>query len=78
VVTGRARMRIMGVTFPARFRFTHVTGQGYRHYMETALFGLPLTRVNERYLEGTSRLELPFGVEEGPRCDLKNPPAEGD
>jgi len=69
VVGGRARMRIMGITFPARFRFTHIAGQGYRHYIETTIFGLPLLKVNERYLGGTSRLELPFGVEEGPKVD---------
>lgn len=69
VVTGRARMRIMGITFPARFRFTHIAGQDYRHYIETTMFGLPLMRVNEHYLDGVSRLELPFGVEEGPKVD---------
>jgi hypothetical protein len=60
VVTGRARMRIKGVTFPARFRFTHLAGQGYRHYIEVTFFGLPLMKVNERYLEGKSLFELPF------------------
>jgi hypothetical protein len=69
VLTGRAKMRIVGITFPARFRFTHIAGRGYRHYIETTFFGLPLMRVNERYLDGTSRLELPFGVEEGPKVD---------
>jgi hypothetical protein len=69
VITGRARMRIMGITFPARFRFTHIAGQSYRHYIETTFWGLPLMRVNEHYLEGKSRLELPFGVEEGPKID---------
>jgi hypothetical protein len=69
VVSGRAKMRVMGVTFPSRFRFTHRVGQGYRHYIETTVFGLPLMRVNEHYLEGHGRLELPFGVEEGPNVD---------
>ncbi|MGD8998503.1 MAG: hypothetical protein PVH80_10375 [Anaerolineae bacterium] len=69
VVSGRARMRIMGITFPARFRFTHIAGQDYRHYIETTIFGLPLMKVNERYLDGKSRLELPVGVEEGPKVD---------
>jgi hypothetical protein len=62
-------MRIMGMPFPARFRFTHIAGQGYRHYIETTIFGLPLMKVNEHYLDGKGRLELPFGVEEGPRVD---------
>ena len=69
VVTGRARMRIMGIPFPAGFRFTHIAGQAYRHYIETTFFGLPLMKVNEHYLGGTGRLELPFGVEEGPKVD---------
>jgi hypothetical protein len=69
VLTGRAKMRIMGITFPARFRFTHDAGQGYRHYIEATIFGLPLMKVNEHYLDGKSRLELPFGVEEGPKVD---------
>lgn len=69
VVAGRARMRIMGITFPARFRFTHVAGQAYHHYIETTFFGLPIMKVNEYYQEGKSRLELPFGVEEGLKVD---------
>lgn len=69
VVTGRAQMRIMGITFPARFRFTHIAGRDYRHYIETTIFGLPLTRVHEHYLDGKSRLELPFSFEEGPKVD---------
>ena len=64
VLTGRATMRINGITFPARFRFTHVAGQAYRHYIEATFFGMPLMRVNEHYLEGRARMELPFGVTE--------------
>jgi hypothetical protein len=70
VISGRAKMRMNGITFPGRFRFTHDAGQGYRHYMEATLFGLPLFKVNEHYLDGTSRMELPFGVTEGePKVD---------
>jgi hypothetical protein len=69
VLTGRARMRINGVWFPARWRFIHDAGQGYRHYIEATFFGLPLMRVNEYYLEGSGRMELPFGVEEGYTID---------
>jgi hypothetical protein len=63
-------MRVIGITFPARFRFTHEAGQGYRHYIEATLFGLPLMKVNEHFLDGRSRLELPFGVVAGePKVD---------
>ena len=70
VVTGRARMRLGGITVPARFRFTHDAGRGYRHYIEATLFGLPLMKVNETYLGGRARLELPLCVTEGePKVD---------
>jgi len=71
VLTGRARMRIQRITFPARFRFTHDAGQGYRHYIEATIFGLPLMKVNEYYLDGKGRMELPFGViENEPKVDM--------
>lgn len=70
VISGRAKMRLAGITFPARFRFTHEAGQGYRHYIEATVFGFPLMKVNESFLDGKSRLELPFGVTENePKVD---------
>lgn len=65
VISGRAKMRVFGLKFPGRFRFTHDAGQDYRHYIETTIFGIPLLKVNESYLDGNSRMELPFGVIEG-------------
>lgn len=62
VVNGRGSVRVAGITFLARFRFTHLAGQGYRHSIEATLFGLPAMRVNETSLDGQARLELPFGV----------------
>ena len=64
VISGHAKLRIMGITFPGRFRFTHTAGQDYRHYIESTLFGLPIMKVNERYLDGVGRMELPFGITE--------------
>lgn len=69
VITGRGTMRIAGITFPARFRFSHVTGHGYRHYIELTAFGSRVAAVDEWYLDGHARLELPFGVSEGPNVD---------
>ena len=64
VISGRAKMRVGGLTFPGRFRFTHKAGQDYRHYIEATIYGFPILKVNESYLDGNCRLELPFGVTE--------------
>ncbi|MBE0687489.1 MAG: hypothetical protein IH585_15980 [Anaerolineaceae bacterium] len=69
VISGTGRLRINGITLPARFRFVHISGQDYRHYIENTIFGLPLLQVNEHFLNGTARLELPFGVSEGLHVD---------
>ncbi|MDX1613403.1 MAG: DUF6544 family protein [Candidatus Promineifilaceae bacterium] len=71
VVSGRARLRPAGPFYlPARFRFIHDAGQGYRHYIETTFFGVPILKINERYLDGHGRMEIPIvGVAEGPRID---------
>jgi hypothetical protein len=71
VITGRGTLRFRGVTFPARLRFTHIAGQDYRHYIETTIFGYPLMKVNEYYLDGKARMELPVGViENEPKVDM--------
>jgi hypothetical protein len=63
VISGRARLRpVAGLTFPSRFRFTHDAGQAYRHYIEATVFGWPIMKINEHYLDGKGRMELPFGV----------------
>lgn len=64
VISGRGALRIGGIRFSARFRFIHDAGSGYRHYIETTFFQWPLMRVNEYYLDGRSRMDLPFGVTE--------------
>ena len=69
VISGRGRLRIMGITFPARWRFTHQAGAAYGHDIVTTIFGLPLMRVKEVYADGHARLELPVGVSEGPKVD---------
>ena len=70
VVSGRGRLRIKGLTFPARFRFTHVAGRAYHHYIEATFFGRPVMRVNEWFVDGKARMELPVGViEHEPKID---------
>lgn len=70
VITGRAKLRMGPITFPGRFRFIHCAGKDYRHYIEATLFGLPLLKANEYYLDGKERMELPFGTSEGdPKID---------
>jgi len=70
IISGRATLRLGGLTFQGRFRFVHDAGHGYRHYLDATLFGLPILRVNEWFLDGAARLELPFGVTEGePKVD---------
>lgn len=63
VISGRARLRPVprGPTFQGRFRFIHQAGQAYRHHIELTLFGGPIMRVHEVYLNGHSRMETPFG-----------------
>jgi len=61
VLSGRARMRPAGpVYLPARFRFVHAVGQGYRHYFEATWFGIPILKVNEGYLDGVSFFDAPL------------------
>jgi Family of unknown function (DUF6544) len=70
VISGRGTMRpVSGITFPARFRFTHEAGRNYRHYFETTVFGVPVMQVNEYFVGGTGRMELPWGVEAGQQID---------
>ncbi|HLV34641.1 MAG TPA: DUF6544 family protein [Spirillospora sp.] len=70
VLTLSGHLRFMGITFPARMRFIHEAGRNYRHYIEAMVFNFPLLKVNEAYLDGRSRLELPVGVVENePKVD---------
>lgn len=72
VITTRASLRPVPVfaAFPARFRFTHIAGQGYRHYFELTFFGFPILIGDEHYLDGDARLEISIiGVDEGDHID---------
>ncbi|HEX6887363.1 MAG TPA: DUF6544 family protein [Candidatus Nanopelagicales bacterium] len=68
VVTGRGRINPFGVWLPARFRFVHDAGYGYRHYIEATLFGRSVLAVNERYVDGHALMEVPIlGDDSGPK-----------
>lgn len=71
VISGRAQMRPAGpLFFPARFRFSYVAGQAYRHYIEMTLFGLPLIKANEHYVNGKGRMDITvIGTDEGEKID---------
>jgi len=52
-------------------RFTLAAGEAYRHYIECTWFGLPIMKINETYLDGQLRQELPVGVVASePKADL--------
>jgi len=70
ILSGRGSLRFQGITMPARLRFVHQAGRNYRHYIETTLWGIPILKVNENFIDWTSRLSLPFGVVENePQVD---------
>lgn len=66
VITAHGAMRPVGPIFmPMRFRFIHEAGQSYRHYIEVTFFGLPVMQVNEWFVDGQGRGELPWATVEG-------------
>ncbi len=70
VFSGRAKLVFSGITFPARFRFTHNAGYDYHHNIELALFGFPIMKADESYINGRGRMVLPFGtIENEPKID---------
>jgi len=69
VITGRAEMRPFGLWLPARYRFTHDAGQGYRHYIEATWFRLPIMKIDESYIDGKALMELPWTTDEGEKLD---------
>lgn len=62
VIKGQAMLSPFGLKMPSRFIFVHNAGKDYRHYIEATWFGLPIMRVNESYVDGSSHFELPIGT----------------
>ncbi|MCU0492664.1 MAG: hypothetical protein MUD01_13815 [Chloroflexaceae bacterium] len=70
VLSGRGRLRLSVINFPMRFRFIYEARRHFRSYFELTIFGAPVMRVNEHFVNGKFRQELPFGVEAGkPKID---------
>lgn len=62
VIQGRGVMKpFMNLPIPARFVFVHNAGRDYRHYFEATLFGIPLLKVDEGYIDGASFFQSPMG-----------------
>jgi len=61
VIQGRGTLKpFMNITIPARYVFVHKAGKDYRHYFEASLFGIPLLKVSEGYIDGVSFFESPM------------------
>ena len=61
IIQGQGVMKqFMNIPIPARFVFVHNAGKDYRHYFEATLFGIPLLKVNEGYIDGASFFESPM------------------
>jgi hypothetical protein len=60
IIIGRGTLAPMaGVAMPARFQFYYDRARGHYHEIETTWFGLPVMRVDERYLDEHAILQIP-------------------
>jgi len=61
IIQGKGVLKpFMHIPIPARFVFVHEAGKNYRHYFEGTIFGIPILKVNEGYLDGESFFESPM------------------
>ena len=62
VIQGRGTIKpFMNIPIPVRFIFVHNAGKDYRHYFEATLFGIPVIKLNEGYIDGKSFFISPWG-----------------
>ena len=62
VIQGRGTIKpFMNIPIPIRFIFVHNSGKDYRHYFEATLFGIPIIKLNEGYIDGKSFFISPWG-----------------
>lgn len=60
-ILGRGVLKpFMNIPLPARFVFVHIAGKDYRHYFEATMFGIPILKVNEGYIDNASFFESPM------------------
>lgn len=63
VIQGQATMKpFLNIPIPARFVFVHNAGKDYRHYFEATLFGIPLLKIDEGYINSESFFESPMAT----------------
>lgn len=61
IIQGRGVLKpFMNIPIPARFVFVHNAGKDYRHYFEATMFGIPVLKVNEGYIDAASFFESPM------------------
>jgi hypothetical protein len=62
VIQGRGIIKpFMNIPIPVRFVFVHNAGKDYRHYFEATLFGIPVIKLNEGYIDKKSFFKSPWG-----------------
>ena len=62
VIQGRGVLKpMLNLPIQARFIFKHNAGKDYSHYFEATLFGVPILKIREGYIDGKSYFESPMG-----------------
>ena len=65
VISGRGTIKLFGITFPIRFRFTHEAGYNFRSDIDITFFAIVVMKGTERFVGGIGKGKTPGGVDEG-------------